>query len=304
MSTRFKKTGGYRLGVVMLGKDLSKEFKDDVARFEALYKMGYRAFQVLLLFCSDQYLIDLRAWADAQEEDIEISALLAFIEDGAGGSCPISAASSKRDLAKEQVKITFTKAKLVRATGIHGPLFQGLINSHLNDIPRADQEAFLIEFIQFVDALAIAANMPVGWEVLNMHEYPAPGPTTLRRAERIFLKAGASPLMRYLLDPCHQSQGEASTVEAWEKYGARASCIHLSDTGRTLLGREQALPLELFRFLLKAQLPVTLYVEAIGRDATDFIKMALHVNDVPDLDGEDVLQAAVVFVEDMFAKAA
>jgi hypothetical protein len=299
----FEKTGGYRIGTVMLGKDLSANFTDDLTRYQFLYEAGYRAFQVFLVGCTDEYLLALRTWAD-EKGDVELSGLLAFIEDGIDGACPISAATSKRESAKAQVVETFRKAKLVRATGIHGPLFQGLLNQHLNDIPSDVQRQYLIEFVRFVDELANEAKLPVGWEVLNMHENPPPGPTRLADAERIFVAAGASHRMRYLLDTCHQGQGERSTTDSWERFQSDASCIHFSDYGRSRLGMEQAISPKVFSYLVQAKLPVTIYVEAVGTDCNPFIQRALHVNHLGNATGDVVLKFAMNFIEEGFKNAA
>ncbi len=302
-ANHFAATGDYRVGVVVLGKDASKDFKDDRAEFDARYKAGFRAFQMFLIGYTPAYLTDVRKWADDQNDgDVEISGLLAFIEPGKGGACPISPIRAKRVRAMDQFKKSLELSPIVRSTGLHGPFPQGLMNTHLEDDTPQEQDERLMHFVQGVDQEAAQAKHVVGWEVLNMHENPPPGPTTIARMRQIL--KGRSAWMRYLLDSCHQGQGEKSTVEAWESVKDLASCIHFSDYGRTRFGQEQALTPDIFRFLAAAKLPHTLYVEAVGNDVSSFIKQALHVNNLPNMTGLEVHLDAMEFVKRNFAAVA
>jgi sugar phosphate isomerase/epimerase len=301
----YEKTGGYRVGAVMLGKDLSPNFPDDLPRYELLYKAGYAAFQVFLLGCSDEYLQGLNAWAASKgPEEVEISGLLAFLNYDDTGTCPLSPNYQKRERAWQQVRDTFRKAILVGATGIHGPMYQGLFGVDLNGHPRRNQVTYRKNFLEFLSRIAEQYKLPVGLEVLNMHEFAPPGPTTLERGWELIEDARKSQYMKLLFDTCHQGQGEQSTSRAWHLFANMVGCIHFSDYGRTLLGQEQALTPVIFRYLLDAKLKTTIYVESVGADCNPLIQKALHVNTLPTLTGDEVLLENMKFIERKFAEVA
>ncbi|MCH8859495.1 MAG: hypothetical protein IID54_07970, partial [Proteobacteria bacterium] len=147
--SKFEATAGYCIGSVMIFQEWNDQFSKDRAVYDQLYEEGFRAFQLFLIGHEDDYLRDLRKWAD-DKGDVELSGLLAFIETGTEGACPINPYVTKRQNARDLLDLTIGKAKLIGATGVHGPLFQGLMNEHLDDVSHATQRDYLIDSIRHV----------------------------------------------------------------------------------------------------------------------------------------------------------
>lgn len=294
-------TKGIRIGATMLfhsfsGKD---DFAADEAIFDEVYKIGYRAVQVAADGQSDNWLAGLKRWAASQAEEVFVYAIGFLVNVGDQPACPVGDID-RVSRAKTTFEQHVAKAMACGARALFGPYSAGLLAGHYQWTDTHDAKC--IDWLKWVNGVGEATKLVIEVEPLNRFET---GVNTVAHMSRLLTDAGVGEFVKIGPDTCHQGFGEGNTVQTWRAFRTFFGRTgHLSDSGRSVIGAEQAITgLGIIPYLAGGNSgPECWNVEAFGSDVDPGIAQALGLRVLPKHTGLEVMRLSYQRLVAEFAK--
>jgi len=295
-----EQTKGNRIGTTTLFHVHHTNFGEDQGVYDELYQIGFRAFQVPCADRSDDWLRSFKQWGADQQEQVHLHTIGFFVNTGPSPECPVSDDPDRVKRAKDTLQKHLAKAAICESRSHFGPYPSGLLAGHYPWTQAHDERC--VRFLEWAEKTAAKAGMMIEMEALNRFEA---GVSSLFELSGLFEMAGLMPHIKMGPDTFHQSMGEKDTVAAWLEYDNLFGKLgHLSDSGRQIIGDEQALTKTgIFRYLASGECSIkTWSIEAFGSDTDPGIAGALGVRRLPRITGVEVMRRSFNRVVAEFAK--